>query len=628
MLGNRWLAVRREQTNQEAMNQGPKQRANLDQKLPPGIWPLLDRPRLSLATPVAIGLMLATCNNQARAQSIADDGKATAAQPMETSSKAPSSEAADPTDVRSIEDLRQRRNQASFGLGDKLVFELGLDFVSRPHDAPGGIRFVTRWNQPIDVTGKNPYWNDVASLYRYFAGLEASRLKHSGELPDSLNGAIIPYEQPSREMDFLAEVEKAANGILPVFFDEMRTWIRLGAVQTIAEGAFRQDIHADSLARNSPGGRGSNSKGGGLSMPSPVIGFIISGTGLKLDFLSEPEKRINYDDLPILFPQRTIVADFPLPMHTGGGKLIELAIRRGKVVNHIFSGGRRRSGMVVIDRSGSSYPMHVQQVKPPLWAEGQAKSLDLAHDGVDLKGFLESAKKNELSVVFEMMLLDSIDGLDLRPIHDRSEPGGRRMLVWKEQADGTPALLVLRDGYFANHLTWTAYKLGFKWGIYCDVNYYDNAGYWFTENNRSVRTRFSHIDEAGKLPYHRMVLYNESSSKASGGGGSDRPPWGWIGLAAAVILIISNWLLRLLAGLWATINPAPANGETMKFRCVNRFGSSDRGYDPCRDYGSKGPPDDIVVIPVNLLGPFAPRCPCCGQELERVEDAPKRPWRR
>jgi hypothetical protein len=379
----------------------------------------------------------------------------------------------DITDVRQVEDLRKAMNDTSSlstkRSGDAFVFNSALKFVLASHDAETEIRFTRNWNDPAPDPG-NPYWKDVRYLYKYFAGLNAEKLRKKGFLAAGDSICLNRYE------DF-------SPSSAPAF----ASGIKFGAAQKIANEVFKKEVLKNDT----------------------VIGFLIEGTKLKLDFIFKGNDRIDF--LELNHKYGTILVDFPLPMHTGSGKLIELGIQDGKVINYILSGGNHRSGVVIIDKKGNSFPFHIQRIQPSLWSGKYPPGLilDLVHNVKDLQQFLEIAQNDSLSMVMEMLLLDSTNKLMVRSIRDSDEFGGRRMLLWKTQDSYNPALLVLKDGFYTDILTKAAINLGFRWGIYCDVNFYDNAGYW---ENGQVRTQFSYeneIDESGKAkkPYHRMVLY-------------------------------------------------------------------------------------------------------------------------
>ena len=352
--------------------------------------------------------------------------------------------------------------------GDEYVFYTALEFVLSDHDTATEFRFIRNWHKMVPPS-KYGYWGDVTYLYRYFSGLNADKLRKKGLLKESDFIYLNKKEEPSYLYD--------------AFYN---TAIKLGKSIPLESGVVKTDI-----LRN-----------------DTVIGFLIKGQNLRLDFIFKGNNKINFPELPRQYG--TIVADFPLPMHTGGGKLIEMGIQDGEVINYILSGGNRRSGVVIIDQSGKSYPFHMQHIEPSIWSNAypQGKFLDLVHNATDLKEFLEIARKERLSMVMEMLLIDNVDGLSVRTIQDSNEHGGRRMMVWESQKTCNPALLVMRNGYFTRDLTSAAVSLGYKWGIYCDVNFYDNAGYW-TESQK--RTQFSFYNEEEnrepKYPYHRMVLY-------------------------------------------------------------------------------------------------------------------------
>jgi len=378
----------------------------------------------------------------------------------------------DITNVRMVDSLRIAMNDTSSKStkrsGDEFVFLKGLEFVLSEHDTTTEFRFVKNWHNPVSAS-INPWWRDVRYLYLYFSGLNAEKLKKKGLLAPKDSVYLNNNERKSPPSDNISNNE-----------------VRMGKSQEISKGVMKTEIISG----------------------QQVIGFISKGVNLKLDFMFKGQDRIDYERLNVAYP--SIVADFPLPMHSGGGKLIELGIHKGQIINYIFSGGNRRSGVIIIDRKGASYPFHIAKIKPSLWSKNYASQteLDLSHHAEDLKQFLKIANKDSLSLVMDMLLIDAHDGQSVRYIKDSTEPGGRRMLVWERQNSGNPALIVLFDGHFTKELTNIAFSLGYHWGIYCDVNYYDNAGYWI---NGYQRIRFSHIyeNENGKpkKPYHRMILY-------------------------------------------------------------------------------------------------------------------------
>lgn len=61
--------------------------------------------------------------------------------------------------------------------------------------------------------------------------------------------------------------------------------------------------------------------------------------------------------------------------------------------------------------------------------------------------------------------------------------------------------------------------------------------------------------------------------------------------------------------------------EDAQFRCKNRFGRPDLQVPKCEEYGSKGHPGNLVLLKAQELPPGnrAPKCPCCGLELEHVK---------
>jgi hypothetical protein len=352
--------------------------------------------------------------------------------------------------------------------GDEYVFSKALEFVLSDHDTTTELRFIRNWHKMVPAS-KYGFWWDIPFLYRYFSGLNAEKLRKKGLLKETDFIYLNKNEDPSP--------------LYNVFYNAA---IKPGNSISISSGVTKTDV-----LRN-----------------DTVIGFLIKGQNLKLDFIFNGNNRIAFSELNRQYS--SIVADFPLPMHTGGGKLIELGIQDGEIINYIFSGGNRRSGMVIIDQKGKSYPFHLQYVEPAVWTDfyPKGKYLDLVHNAHDLKKFLEIAKKEQLSMVMEMLLIDNTNVLSVRTMKDSREEGGRRMLVWESQKSGNPALLVLRNGYFTRDLTSAAVTLGYKWGIYCDVNFFDNAGYWIEGQKR---IQFSHLNEVEngkpKYPYHRMVLY-------------------------------------------------------------------------------------------------------------------------
>jgi hypothetical protein len=371
-----------------------------------------------------------------------------------------------------VDSLRMAINKTS-GLstrrsGDEYVFNMALEFVMSDHDTAMELRFIRRWNNMVPAS-KYGFWWDIPFLYRYFSGLNAEKLRKKGLL---------------KESDFIyLNKNEESSPLYNVFYNAA---IKPGNSIPLASGVVKTDV-----LRN-----------------DTVIGFLIKGQNLKLDFIFNGNKRIAFADLNKRYP--SIVADFPLPMHTGGGKLIELGIQDGEIINYIFSGGNRRSGMVIIDQKGKSFPFHLQFVEPAVWTNAypKGKYLDLVHNAHDLKKFLEIAKTEKLSMVMEMLLIDNTDVLSIRTMKDSREAGGRRMMVWENQKSGNPSLLVLKNGYFTRDLTSAAVTLGYKWGIYCDVNYYDNAGYW-EKSQKRIQFSFYNEEENGKkkIPYHRMVLY-------------------------------------------------------------------------------------------------------------------------
>lgn len=378
----------------------------------------------------------------------------------------------DITSIREVDSLRVKMNSTSLlstkRSGDEFVFKAAMDFVLSGHDSLAELRFTRNWNNPL-VPKVYDYWNDVRYLYKYFAGLNAEKLFKQGLLK-------------SKDSVYINKYEDFSHAAKPLAVNEIKT----GSVQQLTKNVWKKEVLRNGIP----------------------VGFLIEGTGLKLDFIFRGNERIRWPELDQKY--NTIVADFPLPMHTGGGKLLELGIQDGEVINYIFSGGNRRSGMVVIDQKGNSYPFHIERIKPSLWSEkyDPKMQLDLAHNVNDLVKFLDIAKKDHLDVVMEMLILDSTEGLSVRSIKDSTEKGGRRMLLWRAQDSSGLALLVLKDGYFTDVLTETACALGFQWGIYCDVNFYDNAGYWVNDQHR-IRFSFYEETENGqpKWPYHRMVLY-------------------------------------------------------------------------------------------------------------------------
>ena len=86
------------------------------------------------------------------------------------------------------------------------------------------------------------------------------------------------------------------------------------------------------------------------------------------------------------------------------------------------------------------------------------------------------------------------------------------MVVWRDHKGSSPALIVVDNDRGPNELTWIAHRLGYRWGVNCDVNYYDDAAYWTSIGNApAVRREFAYLDDnamqEGRMPYHRMVLY-------------------------------------------------------------------------------------------------------------------------
>ncbi|MFH1845122.1 MAG: hypothetical protein ABIF77_18185 [bacterium] len=354
----------------------------------------------------------------------------------------------DATDYSAVETARRDLNhncpESTNRCGDRQVFELGLQFVQDNQDPDASRRFIEGWLHPVDLNGGNSYWRDVSHLYRYFAGLEAAKLLQANTLPADLQEAIIPLEAAYAEAQFLEYLGRDRAGVVPNFFQPDQTPISLGLPRELSPGIRKTAVVA----------------------AGDSIGFLIDGDDLRLDFLFRGHDRIDYDQLTIEFPERQLVADFPLPMHTGGAKLIELGIKNGEVINHIFSGGRRRTGMIVIDQEGRAFPHHVQHLAPTVWGSGHQHSLNLSRSVDDLQTFLQLANTERLSVVMGMLLLDEVAGTSLRPIRQSGEGGGRRLVVWHDQQSGNPALLVVGQGYGANHAVWVAHQLGFHWGIY------------------------------------------------------------------------------------------------------------------------------------------------------------------
>ncbi len=253
------------------------------------------------------------------------------------------------------------------------------------------------------------------------------------------------------------------------------------------------------------------------------IGFLLENKGARTAFLFAREG-LEYEKFPALkFQGKSIVADFPGPMHTEGPRLIELGIRQGRIVNFLMGGGTRRSGLVVVTADGRAFPFHVQAINPAVWGSpsGDQGTLDLSRSYADLISFLTLAKNERLSVFMEMLLAEEMDGASgLTPIKNFAAARGRRLLVWKNQTDATPSLLVVNREFSINHAVWAAHRLGYKWAINLDCDFIDGARYYTltaadgtsapASSPASSATMFGTSLGAGpRAPYSRILFFDE-----------------------------------------------------------------------------------------------------------------------
>jgi len=396
------------------------------------------------------------------------------------------SQETDVTNQLAIETLRFELNSKSPDTlssprnGDIYVFETGKAFVKGSNPIERELQFIKNWGEPQNSNPQNSFFNDVKYLYKYFAALNASKLKNLKQLPVEYAKYLIPQPKPYSVGAFIKKAKERDADTL--FYDDK---ISLGESVTINEGVEKIIV---------------------LNGSKP-IGFLIKGKKLNMDFIYRGKHLVKNDTLNNVY--KNIVADFPLPMHTGSSKLLELGIEKGEVINYIMGGGGRRSGVVVIDKNGNAFPVHIQNIKLDLINEKESRILDLSNSVEDLEYFIEFAKKEKLSLAMEMMLLDYLgDTQNAYPINDVNvhNDATRRMVVWETDDSKNPAYLALDAGCTANHMTYTALQLGYKWGIYCDVNYYDNCSYWINGKER-VNFSWEKYSTQKQTSYHRMILY-------------------------------------------------------------------------------------------------------------------------
>ena len=373
----------------------------------------------------------------------------------------------------------KRADPANPNPGDRYVFERGLALLEEASLGNAEALAVTpQWANPpaSPPVAHQAFWGDSRYVYRYFASLAAQTLIDLEAVPASWQSHMIPPAPPAPIESFLEQVTRDNGGTLPDF--------------------FRPDAALKLLPKEL---LGPHSRRTLVSLDGQTVGFVLDGSGLGTRFLYDGLHGLNLDPVTL---GTSAIADFPVPMQSEGPRLIELGASDGVFVDQTTSGGWRRRGVAIVTRDGRAIPFPVDRIEPALWGSRQSAPLNISRSRRDLRALMTLIARERLGLFMEMLTLRTDPRPELSPVRVNGLPGGRRLLVWKDRA-GPPALLVVGEGFEANHATWLAYRLGYTWGINCDVNYLDGAAYWVA----GKRTVFGRAFKAGERPFHRVVLF-------------------------------------------------------------------------------------------------------------------------
>jgi hypothetical protein len=364
--------------------------------------------------------------------------------------------------------------------GDRWIFGCGLNYLKSKTGDKVLSDFAKAWKDPAVSPERK---RDISPLYRYFSALAAEQVAGSDKEIEKIK--IPPQKRfPDSETESRLPPE-----LRHAKFSLFKTAIpKLGKRDRVEEF----DIIMAKDGRSEP------------------VGFYLRGSAghparLAFTLRTDAQGYTDPGSYANLYPEAAPIADFPGPMHSGAlmeyGKLIELGMVNGEVTNYIFSGGRRRQGMVIIEPDGTTTIHNVESVRAPA-----GERWNLSRDIIALDAFLRTAQDKKWSVFEEMLLVASSEnGRMVSPAGCEQEGDYRRVLAM--DANGPGLLEVNLPGICANTIGWISYKLGFDWSVYLDVNYYDGAAYYRKEGDSLKRTIFGGYAGTGHPPYHRVVLF-------------------------------------------------------------------------------------------------------------------------